>query len=58
MTGTTDANGDVSWSGVIAEVPQGWVLTATATDEAGNTSEPAPCRSSVAGQLLSDGFED
>ena len=58
VTGTTDANGDVSWSGVIAEVPQGWVLTATATDEAGNTSEPAPCRSSVAGQLLSDGFED
>ena len=40
---TTDANGDVSFDVTLStQVPRG-VVTATATDEAGNTSEFSPC---------------
>jgi hypothetical protein len=53
----TDAAGNAIWAGAIAEVPEGWILSATATDAEGNTSEPAPCRTSEPGILLRDGFE-
>jgi hypothetical protein len=53
----TDANGEAIWAAGLSTVPDGWVLTATATDADGNTSEPAPCQPSQPGLLLRDGFE-
>jgi hypothetical protein len=40
----TDGSGHVSFSGVMLTIPPGYtILTATATDPAGNTSEFSPC---------------
>jgi hypothetical protein len=53
----TNSGGEAIWAATLSTVPTGWVLTATATDADGNTSEPAPCQSSEPGLLLRDGFE-
>jgi hypothetical protein len=42
-TATTDAQGEVSF-GISLTVPPGQPITATATDEAGDTSEFSPCQ--------------
>jgi CSLREA domain-containing protein len=45
---TTDAGGDVSFaSSVPTAIPSGWVVTATATDPDGNTSEFSACSGSA-----------
>ena len=45
---TTDANGDITFSATVPGVaPIGQVVTATATDPAGNTSEFSSCSSAV-----------
>ena len=37
----TDARGNTSFTFELAQkVPKGWLITATATDSGGNTSEP------------------
>jgi len=40
---TTDANGFVAFEGTLATAPAGRIVTATATDPAGNTSEFSAC---------------
>ena len=46
---TTDANGNASFNIIVPTLlPSGRVLTATATDSAGNTSEFSPCHSTQA----------
>jgi parallel beta-helix repeat protein len=49
VTATTDASGDASFNAIIPKaLGQGQVITATATDPAGNTSEFSPCDASGA----------
>ncbi len=44
MTATANGAGDVSFSVPLGlAIPAGWVVTATATDAGGNTSEFSPC---------------
>src|SRR5205814_5184081 len=45
---TTDANGDATFNVTLPNVPVGQVVTATATDPSGNTSEFSACRAAVA----------
>src|SRR5207237_9102060 len=49
LTGTTDANGDVSFTFHPASLTVGQFVTATATDNVGNTSEFSAC-ATVAGR--------
>jgi hypothetical protein len=44
----TDGGGKASFSTAFAGIPAGWVMTATTTDAAGNTSEFSACRAIVA----------
>jgi len=40
---TTNATGRATFSAPVATIPGGWVVSATATDEDGNSSEAGPC---------------
>lgn len=50
---TTDASGDTTFSLILRDqtVPAGWVITATATDPDGNTSEFSQCRTVTTGVI-------
>jgi hypothetical protein len=44
---TTNGLGNATFNTVITGAPVGWLITATATDAAGNTSEFSQCLSVV-----------
>jgi uncharacterized repeat protein (TIGR01451 family) len=52
LTRTTDSNGDNSFTTVLGTSRPGAVITATATDSQGNTSEFSPCIQSVGNQTF------
>ena len=49
-TGATDGSGNVSWNVTVPALTLGQILTATATDASGNTSEFSLCFTATAGE--------